>query len=135
MYARRYVNRSSLGEVEALVDNVKNAFVEVLEGTGWMDEESKSRSVDKVDSIEAIIGAPEDAFHDEIFDLFSLGLTSEEVVNLTLLEMAGYINWLGANLEYYALNQTVRERGNQKFYTSISEVNAAYSPHGNIISE
>lgn len=49
--------------------------------------------------------------------------------------MALHAGWLGTNFKYLALNQTVKERTRVKFYNSISEVNAAYSPHDNIISE
>lgn len=74
MYARKHINKKGLKDVEELVENVKTTFVDLLKDASWMDEESKNRSVDKVQSIEAIIGAPEEVFDDDIFEQFSVGL-------------------------------------------------------------
>lgn len=74
MYARKHINREGLKDVEELVDNVKKAFVDLLKEASWMDEESKNMSVEKVQSIEAIIGAPEEVFDDGVFEQFSVGL-------------------------------------------------------------
>lgn len=74
MYARKHINREGLKDVQELVENVKETFIDLLKDATWMDEESKNRSVEKVRSIEAIIGAPEEVFDDRIFEQFSVGL-------------------------------------------------------------
>lgn len=70
MYARKYLPEEKREKVQEILTNVKNEFVTTLEENSWMDDESKENAVEKIQSVNEIIGAPGDYFNDTIFDVF-----------------------------------------------------------------
>lgn len=53
-------------EVEGMVRLTKQVFVEVIERSEWMDEESKSKSIAQINSMEDVVGAPREYWEDSV---------------------------------------------------------------------
>lgn len=81
IYARKYLSNKTLTNVEEIVSNIKDTFIQVLNDTDWMDEESKERTLDKAQSISVIIGAPQNCFEDSIFEQIYPGEVSGAIQN------------------------------------------------------
>ncbi len=58
-YVERYFPASAKAEVQAMVDNIKAAFVHRIEGLDWMAPSTKAEAIRKVQSIVVGVGYPE----------------------------------------------------------------------------
>jgi endothelin-converting enzyme/putative endopeptidase len=58
-YAERYFPASARQEVQAMVDNIKEAFAERVRGLDWMAESTREEALRKVSTIEVGVGYPD----------------------------------------------------------------------------
>jgi endothelin-converting enzyme/putative endopeptidase len=70
-YVQRYFPASAREEVQAMVDNIKNAFAQRIQGLQWMAEPTRQEALRKVSTIVVGVGYPDawrDYSHYEVSD-------------------------------------------------------------------
>ncbi|CAD6225915.1 GSCOCT00005792001.2-RA-CDS [Cotesia congregata] len=74
-YIREYpVEERTKSEFHAIYSNVKNKFIEIVNSSKWLDSNTKIEIIDKVASIQTVIGYPDELLNDDQLKNYFEGL-------------------------------------------------------------
>ncbi|CAF3718927.1 unnamed protein product [Rotaria sordida] len=59
LYIKKYFDENAFNESLEMINNIRDAFIEMLQGSTWMDVESKTKAIEKAKSIDQHIGYPD----------------------------------------------------------------------------
>lgn len=58
MYVNSYFNKAKKDKVIEMVDNIKDAFKDILYNTTWMDPVTKASAIEKLDALHTHVAYP-----------------------------------------------------------------------------
>ncbi|CAF0840982.1 unnamed protein product [Rotaria sordida] len=131
LYIKKYFDENAFNESLEMINNIRDAFIEMLQGSTWMDVESKTKAIEKAKSIDQHIGYPDYLASDNNTKL------DEDYAEYTF--NSSYIRNILKLLEIFAKEnfQLLRKPVDKKDwdeYSAPSVVNAFYDPSTNRIS-
>ncbi|CAF0761494.1 unnamed protein product [Rotaria sordida] len=131
LYIKKYFDENAFNESLEMINNIRDAFIEMLQGSTWMDVESKTKAIEKAKSIDQHIGYPDYLASDNNTKL------DKDYAEYTF--NSSYIRNILKLLEIFAKEnfQLLRKPVDKKDwdeYSAPSVVNAFYDPSTNRIS-
>ncbi|CAF0891456.1 unnamed protein product [Rotaria sordida] len=131
LYIKKYFDENAFNESLEMINNIRDAFIEMLQGSTWMDVESKTKAIEKARSIDQHIGYPDYLASNNNTKL------DEDYAEYTF--NSSYIRNILKLLEIFAKEnfQLLRKPVDKKDwdeYSAPSVVNAFYDPSTNRIS-
>ncbi|KAK5983000.1 Neprilysin-1 [Trichostrongylus colubriformis] len=129
LYLERYFNFDSVFIVKELVEDVRAAFLEMLNKNEWMDMETKERARRKANAIRDFIGYDNNIFNDTLRQVRYAHLTYTATNSYYDITMA-IQEWMRESV-FLKLDKT-NTRGT--FDTSVMEVNAFYDSNRNQVA-
>ncbi|XP_033212286.1 neprilysin-2-like [Belonocnema kinseyi] len=90
LYVRKFFNKESKKSAEELAANIEQQFKKILKEVDWMDEKTKRNALVKLESINNLIGYPDELFDNKKLDEFymKLEITPDDylqaVLNMTI---------------------------------------------------
>ncbi|CAF0838473.1 unnamed protein product [Rotaria sordida] len=131
LYIKKYFDENAFNESLEMINNIRDAFIEMLQGSTWMDVESKTKAIEKAKSIDQHFGYPDYLASDNNTKL------DKDYAEYTF--NSSYIRNILKLLEIFAKEnfQLLRKPVDKKDwdeYSAPSVVNAFYDPSTNRIS-
>lgn len=130
IYIRHFFDIDTKNLVHEVLKGIGEEFMKILESNTWMDEITKQRAINKLKSMKALIGFP-----DELLDNETL---KKHLENLTIsdnfFESTLSINIFNNYQKFKNLQNDINKT-DWRIHYSITAVNAYYLPFDNIISE
>ncbi|RWS19320.1 neprilysin-like protein [Leptotrombidium deliense] len=76
LYVRSHFDENSKEEANDMIEDIREAFLEILKEVDWMDEETKNVAKMKAETMEQKIGFPEYIFNSTELDAEYDGVSS-----------------------------------------------------------
>lgn len=129
LYVRKYFDGASKKIALDMVKNIREEFEKILKKIPWMDDETRSKALDKARKIVTHIGFPDELLDDgKLIEYYKNVRVDEN----RLLESINSINKFKADLGYSKLFKAVNKT-DWETHSKAAIVNAAYSPIENSI--
>jgi len=128
-YIMRYFDSSAKAETEAMVEDLRSAFKELVGETDWMDSETQKQAMNKADQMLQLMAYPDWLTHEEDLDNYyegSLAAYPEAHFNNTISQW----NWSTGK----ELSDLRKEPERDVWLMHPAIVNAWYSPNHNTIT-
>lgn len=129
MYVRHFLKQQVKKNVETMIDEVKDVFMEHLRKNWWMDQKTKKRAVAKAEAIKHYVGYPEELFNDDLIREYYEGMTVDED-SLLKTEIATTIFYQNKYLKKFYEPYNKTDWKNKAYPTT---VNAFYNQEENSI--
>jgi predicted metalloendopeptidase len=71
LYIDKLFNKESIDDMRSLVNDLKQAFEELLNENNWMDPKTKANAILKLKAIDVNIASPDFTFNDNELELYS----------------------------------------------------------------
>lgn len=129
LYSRKYFNEESRQAVINLVEDVRQAFIDILGEVTWMDDETRKKAIAKAKNIIAHVGYPNELNeNDELEEYYDdLEMEPDNFFNNSLRW-----NSFSSNQLYRSLRKPVNRSGwEDLLYLDPTEANAFYDRSGN----
>uniref|UniRef100_V5GXP8 Neprilysin-2 n=1 Tax=Anoplophora glabripennis TaxID=217634 RepID=V5GXP8_ANOGL len=126
-YQLRYFNVNKFAKAIQMIKDIKNSFTEIMNQTTWMDEQSKTVAIQKINNLVTIMGYPDFVSNKTLLDRFY------ENVRICKWDNYGNSRRIRAFKQAYQISQ-VEKRDRTFWDKSPFEVNAYYNrPNNKII--
>lgn len=123
LYAKKYFNSTAKLEVEEIAQRIKYAFEEVINGTTWMDEETRASSRQKLQNTVSKIGYPKWVLNTTVLESLYKHVPTL-YPNMSFLNMRYAINENNDRINMEKLRQAYNN--DMKWFMSPSPVNAFF---------
>lgn len=118
LYSRKYFNEESREVVIDLVEDVRNAFIDILGEATWMDAETREKAINKAKNIVAHVGYPKELYENDELNEYYEHL---EMESDTFFENSLQLNLLTND----QLFKTLRKPVNRSGWERLLDVNPA----------
>jgi predicted metalloendopeptidase len=71
LYIEKFFNKDSINDMRSLVNDLKQAFEELLNENNWLDSETKANAISKLKAIAVEIASPHITFNDKELEIYS----------------------------------------------------------------
>jgi predicted metalloendopeptidase len=71
LYIDKLFDKESMGDMRSLVNDLKQAFNELLNENNWIDPETKANAISKLKAMAVSIASPDFTFNDNELELYS----------------------------------------------------------------
>jgi len=71
LYIDKYFNKESMDDMRSLVNDLKQAFEQLLNENNWLDAETKAQAISKLKAIDVNIASPDFTFNDNELEIYS----------------------------------------------------------------
>jgi predicted metalloendopeptidase len=71
LYIDKLFDKESMGDMKSLVNDLKQAFNELLNENNWMDPKTKANAMSKLKAMAVNIASPDSTFNDNELELYS----------------------------------------------------------------
>jgi predicted metalloendopeptidase len=71
LYIEKFFNKDSMNDMRSLVNDLKQAFEELLNENNWLDSETKANAISKLKAIAVEIASPDITFNDKELEIYS----------------------------------------------------------------
>lgn len=130
-YAREYFREDSKKVAVEMVTDIKEAFAEIIESRDWMDEDTKTAAMDKLQRMSVNIAYPNELMNDHIVTEYYKGLhVKEDEYFESQLSSYAFLTDKGLDRLHDPVNKT-----DWRDLSYVAVVNAFYHPLLNYISE
>jgi predicted metalloendopeptidase len=68
---KKHFNKESMDDMRSLVNDIKQAFEQLLNENNWLDEETKAQAISKLKAIAVNIASPDFTFNDNELEIYS----------------------------------------------------------------
>ncbi|XP_058453866.1 neprilysin-2-like [Malaya genurostris] len=130
LYIRKYFHIDSKHTALDMVNNIKSAFVDILMSVDWMDEITRQSALDKVGSMVAHIGYPDELMDDAIISEYYHGLQFK--LGESYLDTILHLNKFKTTKAFQRLHQII-DKTDWIRHSRPAVVNAFYSSSENSI--
>ncbi|XP_037049508.1 neprilysin-2-like [Bradysia coprophila] len=129
LYSRKYFNENSRQAVISLVEDVRQAFIDILAGVTWMDEVTRQKAISKAENIIAHVGYPNELYENDGLEEYYAELEMEPD---TFFKNNLRWNLFSLNHQLNSLRQPVNRSGWEEVLDlDPTEANAFYDPSRN----
>lgn len=129
MYSERYFNEQSKQAVIDLLEDVRQAFIDILRTVPWMDDKTRDIAIKKAKSITAQIGYQKELLENSYLDEYYKNLEMESdnlLLNYLRLEKFNNDNSFGS------LRQPLKKANWERLLDlDPTDINAFYDPYEN----
>lgn len=130
LYVRTYFDENARNQSYDLIKNVRTSFMSMLQAADWMDDDSKTKAIDKAQAIYENIGYPDYVVSDNTTQLEKM--YAEYVFGTSYIRNAILMQQVKARESFQTLREVVDHRAWGDLPPTI--VNAFYEPSTNAIS-
>ncbi len=71
LYIDKHFNNESMDDMRSLVNDLKQAFEQLLNENNWLDAETKARAISKLKAMAVNIASPDFTFNDNELEIYS----------------------------------------------------------------
>jgi predicted metalloendopeptidase len=71
LYIDKYFNKESMDDMRSLVNDLKQAFEQLLNENNWLDAKTKARAISKLKAMAVNIASPNFTFNDNELQIYS----------------------------------------------------------------
>jgi predicted metalloendopeptidase len=87
LYIDKLFNKESMDDMRSLVNDLKQAFEELLNENNWMDPKTKANAISKLKAIAVEVASPDFTFNNNELEIYS---NDVRLLNNKLLLMTGF---------------------------------------------
>lgn len=129
LYSQRFFKEQSKRAVIELLEDVRQAFIDILKTVPWMDDKTREIAIKKAKSITAQIGYQKELLEDSFLDEYYKNLEMQSdnlLVNYLRLEKFNYDNSFGS------LREPLKKVNWETLLDlDPTDINAFYDPYAN----
>jgi len=71
LYIDKHFNNESMDDMRSLVNDLKQAFEQLLNENNWLDAETKAQAISKLKAMAVNIASPDFTFNDNELEIYS----------------------------------------------------------------
>ncbi len=71
LYIDKYFNKESMNDMRSLINDLKQAFEQLLNENNWLDAETKAQAISKLKEMAVNIASPDFTFNDTELEIYS----------------------------------------------------------------
>ncbi|XP_065344270.1 endothelin-converting enzyme homolog [Cloeon dipterum] len=128
-YLSRYFDEERKQKTERMVDDIHQAFIQLITDLDWMDEQTKRLALDKLDAVKPNIGYPEWLFNPAVLDERNIFLkdVKEDWLNMNLKAYIAATKKFDLSLNYASLGAII---GHKQFMNCFDNIDQTIDKNG-----